>query len=250
MYYKFNRVGIKFEARQLLQNKSLWFRSFLTILPALILTNISSQFQTYKYIYLIHKYGIKYFLHTLPNASTLYLTNLLYSLTFLSIPLLVAISGYFLNILRQKNPNFSSLYKEGFKNFGKYFLVCSMCGIIIGMASMFFLVPGIILSLVLSQTNYIIHDNPDLTLAQVIKISHLMTKGYKWQIFKMHISFIGWILLIPFSCGILSIYVYPYFEITKAMYYENLKKLSIENGVIAAEAFSPATDIEYMGNFQ
>lgn len=248
IYYTFNRIGIKSEAKQLLQNNSLWFKAFFTIFPVLIFANFSSQFQIYRYIYLIHKYGKNFFLQNLPKTSTIYLANLLYALTFLSIPFFISISGYFLNILRQKNPNFTSLYKETFKNFGNYFTISIISGIIIFASSMVFIIPGIIASIILSQINYIIHDNPDLTPTQVMKMSQLMTKGYKWQLLEMYVSFIGWYLLIPLTFGIISIYIYPYFEITKAMYYENLKKLAIENGVIAAEAFIPATEVKHMGN--
>lgn len=286
MYYKFNRAGVKNEAKHLLQSNSLWFKAFFTILPVLIFNSLSSQIQTTRYIYLMQRYGLKMFLQNIPKTSTLYLTNFLSAISLLSIPFFIAVSGYFLNILRQKNPSFTSLYKETFKNYGKYFTVSLVKAIIISAVSAIFIIPVIIsttifilqkhntfltsyklsaiilvfiilnfifitiLNIILSQMNYIIHDNPGLTPMQTIKMSVLMTKGYRWQIFELHISFAGWYLLVMLSLGILSIYVYPYFETAKAMYYENLKKLSIQNSVIAADAFVSTTSAEYMGNFQ
>ena len=75
---------------------------------------------------------------------------------------------------------------------------------------------------------------------EAIEISKRMTNGFKGDLFSMYFSFIGWYILVGLTGGILSIYVTPYVETTAAMYYENLKRYSIENGIVAPEAFGIA----------
>ena len=85
---------------------------------------------------------------------------------------------------------------------------------------------------------------------EAIEISKRMTNGFKGDLFSMYLSFIGWYILVGLTGGILSIYVTPYVETTAAMYYENLKRYSIENGIVAPEAFgiAPVTGGAQDGN--
>ena len=50
-------------------------------------------------------------------------------------------------------------------------------------------------------------------------------KGYKWQLFCLDFSFIGWILLGALCCGIGTLWVTPYQQAARANFYENLKAL-------------------------
>ena len=56
-----------------------------------------------------------------------------------------------------------------------------------------------------------------------LKISREMMQGYKWNYFVFGLSFLGWILLVPFTLGILLIWLYPYMTVATAIYYERLK---------------------------
>lgn len=51
-----------------------------------------------------------------------------------------------------------------------------------------------------------------------------LIKGYKWQLFKLQLSFLGWFLLTILSFGILSFYVVPYFTMSNLCFYEMLRK--------------------------
>ena len=44
-----------------------------------------------------------------------------------------------------------------------------------------------------------------------------MMHGYKGELFVLYLSFIGWMILSSFTCGLLYVlYVGPYIEMTKA----------------------------------
>lgn len=171
-------------------------------------------------------------------------------ITLLLIPFTIAASGYYLNHIRGFNPEWKSLYKEGIDNYGSYLVTGVLVNVFTFLWSLLFVVPGIIKSLAYSQANYVIHDNPRLKGKEAIEISKRMTNGFKGDLFSMYLSFIGWYILVGLTCGILSIYVTTYVETTAAMYYENLKRYSIENGIVAPEAFgiAPVTGGAQGGN--
>ena len=68
---------------------------------------------------------------------------------------------------------------------------------------------------------YILADNPDMECKEVFAMTKKMMTGYKWEVFVLIISFIGWDLLSICTCGILSIfYVEPYKAYTLAAFYK------------------------------
>jgi uncharacterized membrane protein len=67
-------------------------------------------------------------------------------------------------------------------------------------------------------------DNTKLKTMDVIKKSWNMMNGHKADFFELILSFIGWFLLCLFI--IPMIYVIPYFILTVAIFYEELKKLN------------------------
>ena len=54
-------------------------------------------------------------------------------------------------------------------------------------------------------------------------------KGYKADYFVFMLSFLGWILLGVLTLGILYIWLYPYMETAKILYYEKLKEIKSSN---------------------
>ena len=55
--------------------------------------------------------------------------------------------------------------------------------------------------------------------------SREMMKGYKMDYFVFQLSFLGWYLLIPFTLGIILIWLEPYVLVANTLYYEKLKSL-------------------------
>lgn len=85
-----------------------------------------------------------------------------------------------------------------------------------------FFIPGIIIALGLAMTSYLAVDT-DLGPIEVMKKSWEMMKGYKWNFFVLGLSFIGWYLLIPFTLGLLLIWLIPYVTVAQTIYYDELK---------------------------
>lgn len=222
-----NRPAIKAEAKSFIgQNARWWKMTLATILLYLLDGGIS--------IYVNIATAVN---RDDPSTTVGYSSSVI---TLLLIPFTIAASGYYLNHIRGFNPEWKSLYKEGIDNYGSYLVTGVLVNVFTFLWSLLFVVPGIIKALAYSQAKYVIHDNPRLKGKEAIEISKRMTNGFKGDLFSMCLSFIGWYILVGLTGGILAIYVTPYVETTAAMYYENLKRYSIENGIVAPEAFGIA----------
>lgn len=222
-----NRPAIKAEAKRFIGQNARWWKMTLATIALYLLNGGIS-------IYVNIATAIN---HDDPSTTVGYSSSII---TLLLIPFTIAASGYYLNHIRGFNPEWKSLYKEGIDNYGSYLVTGVLVNVFTFLWSLLFVVPGIIKSLAYSQANYVIHDNPRLKGKEAIEISKRMTNGFKGDLFSMYLSFIGWYILVGLTGGILSIYVTPYVETTAAMYYENLKRYSIENGIVAPEAFGIA----------
>ena len=92
-------------------------------------------------------------------------------------------------------------------------------------------VVGIIKSYAYSLVPYIIYENPNLTPNQAITLSRKLTHGYKWQLFVLELSFIGWGLLSALTLGIVGVlYVNPYMGLSYAGAYEQIKWAALQDG--------------------
>lgn len=232
-----NRPAIKAEAKSFIGQNARWWKMTLATIALYLLNGGIS-------IYVNIVTAIN---HDDPSTTVGYSSSVI---TLLLIPFTIAASGYYLNHIRGFNPEWKSLYKEGIDNYGSYLVTGVLVNVFTVLWSLLFVVPGIIKAIAYSQAKYVIHDNPRLKGKEAIEISKRMTNGFKGDLFSMYLSFIGWYILVGLTGGILSIYVTPYVETTAAMYYENLKRYSIENGIVAPEAFgiAPVTGGAQGGN--
>jgi uncharacterized membrane protein len=90
---------------------------------------------------------------------------------------------------------------------------------------------------------YILAENPGMSAKECIKKSMEMTNGHKWELFVLELSFIGWMFLMPFTLGILSIWLLPYMSATFANAYESLKPVEVAPAVEEPVA-EPTENIE------
>lgn len=79
------------------------------------------------------------------------------------------------------------------------------------------LIPLWVKSYAYRMVPYILAKDPSVTGIRVLKLSDMMTKGFKGKMFSLDLSFIGWAILSVFTIGILGIfYVNPYKHCTDA----------------------------------
>lgn len=86
-----------------------------------------------------------------------------------------------------------------------------------------------------SMTPFILTDNPGIGYERALKLSMAMTDGYKWQMFVLYLSFIGWALLAILTFGLGFIFLTPYIQATRAALYVKLRDSAINNGLTSPE---------------
>ena len=129
-----------------------------------------------------------------------------------------------LHIVRASNVKIEMLF-DGFKIFGKAFLLYILNGIFTFLWSLLFIIPGIIKTYSYSMSYYIFLE---------------MMKGNKWRLFCLHFSFIGWGLLTLLTFGILIFWVQPYMQTAQAEFYQSLlPETEPDSTTVNADPFAP-----------
>jgi uncharacterized membrane protein len=145
-------------------------------------------------------------------------------------PLTVGLIIYCMNLINTREKVDVATAFKGFSIFGPALATFLWDLLWVYLWMLLFFIPGIIKGYAYSQCLYIIADNPNIGARQALKISMRMTQGYKWKIFVMYLSFIGWSLLCVLSLYIGFLWLVPYMELTMTNMYYKLKELSLESG--------------------
>lgn len=111
---------------------------------------------------------------------------------------------------------------DGFKEFGKSFVLALLEAVFVGLWTLLLIVPGIMAAYSYSMAYYIAIDNPDLDANECISKSKAMMRGYRWDLFCLQFSYIGWIILCILTLGILMLWVGPKMECAKYAFYCDL----------------------------
>lgn len=153
---------------------------------------------------------------------------------FIFPPLIVGLSYVTLAIYRAKVTSIDDFFQQGFTNYLRNLGGILWLNLFVFLWSLLFLIPGIIKSFAYFATPYLLAEYPNLGATEALKVSMRMTDGYKMDIFVMHLSFIGWFLLNTISLGIVGIfYGQPYFSLSLAGLYDDLKEEAIRQGRIS-----------------
>ncbi len=103
-------------------------------------------------------------------------------------------------------------------------LVSLLTGLIIIGCSILLVIPGIIAAIGFTFYQEVCADNIEMKPTEIVKKAWETTKGHKWELFVLGLSFIGWEIVAGFTFGILFIWLVPYMTVTMTLAYEELKK--------------------------
>ena len=111
---------------------------------------------------------------------------------------------------------------DGFGFFWRIILLRLVVFVLIFLWSLLLIVPGIIAAYRYSLSTYVLLDHPEYGVMDCIRESKALTSGRKAELFKLDLSFLGWLLLssLPYIGYMISVWVTPYYTLTQAMYYE------------------------------
>ena len=120
--------------------------------------------------------------------------------------------------------NINLIYLNGIKN-QRIFLVNLLQCVFIFLWALLLIVPGIIKAFAYSLVPFLLADDKykDLGYKAVLQKSEEMMNGHKMDYFVFNLSFIGWALLIPFTFGLILIWLAPYYTTAKTKFLNDIK---------------------------
>jgi uncharacterized membrane protein len=129
-----------------------------------------------------------------------------------------------LRFRRGREDTVNEMISAGFKeDYGRVLGIMLLGTLFIILWCLLLIIPGIIKAYAYAMVPYIAEDNPELGPRDCLKRSEALMYGHKMDLFILHLSFIGWILLGFLSLGIGLLWVAPWIEMTQIRFYEELK---------------------------
>ncbi len=145
----------------------------------------------------------------------------------------------YLNISRGFEPKIENIF-EGFKKcYGKSLVAYILVSIFTFLWSLLFVIPGIMKAYSYSQTYNILADHPEMSGKDAIDESKRIMQGNRWRLFCLQFSFIGWFLLSVCTCGILLLWVWPYYQQAVIEFYESIK----DQGTAFEQTYQQTIDV-------
>lgn len=137
-------------------------------------------------------------------------------------PFLVGLSIFYLSIVRDKKAKIEQIF-EGFNYFLTSLVTHLLSTLFILFGMIFLIIPGIIISLSLSMSYFIIADNRKIRATDALKKSRKIMQGHKWSLFCLGLKFMLLAICCIFTLGIGFIFLLPYIYVSLANFYERIK---------------------------
>jgi len=116
----------------------------------------------------------------------------------------------YIGVIKDENPDIQDILLVGFKtNYVRNLVTSLLQSIYTFLWALLLIIPGIIKAYAYSMAFYLLYKEPELQAADAITKSKEYTKGYKMDLFLLHLSYIGWYILSIFTLGILLFWVVP-----------------------------------------
>lgn len=131
---------------------------------------------------------------------------------------LIGYNKFNIDIIDGKGAEIGTMF-SGFKIFFKAFGLRLFQDLFIFLWSLLLWIPGIIARYRYAMAPYIMSENHEMGIREAVNLSKKMMKGYKWRLFCLNLSFIGWLLLSVMTCGILFFRTLPYIHAANAAFY-------------------------------
>lgn len=139
----------------------------------------------------------------------------------LLIPLGIGLYSYLVEFIN--NDNFDkNLIFEPYERTVNVIGASLLVSLLVIVGCICFIIPGIYLAFSYAMVPYLLATRKDLTITETLELSRKMMDGHKFDYFVLSISFIGWIILVPFTLGILLIWLYPYMMTATTKFFMNI----------------------------
>lgn len=125
------------------------------------------------------------------------------------------------------------MFGAGFtERYGRVLAQALLTTIYVLLWSLLLLIPGIVKAYSYALTYYIAEEHPELAPDTCIERSMAMMRGHKWELFMLHLSFLGW-WLVAFILGVFTfgiglivgmLWLIPWMKMAEVQFYEQLKQ--------------------------
>lgn len=159
-------------------------------------------------------------IHMRPITLSISILGLIFLL--LGGPVRQGLCRYLLDLFQRDHPRFSTLFSQ-FDRYTDGLCLLLLQRLFIFLWSLLFLIPGIIAAYRYAMAPFIMAEDPECTASEAIRRSKEMMNGHKFDLFCLHLSFIGWALLCAFTFGIGYIFLNPYTNAADASFYRELR---------------------------
>jgi len=139
---------------------------------------------------------------------------------FLNGPMDIGLADVFLRIRDGQPAEIGNLFSGFRSSYMDNVWLGLRCRIFVFLWTLLLIVPGILKSYSYSMIYYIRNDRPNMNAEDTMKESEELMRGYRWKLFCLQFSFIGWLILGIFTLGILYfVYVIPKMNAATAEFY-------------------------------
>ena len=222
-----DRASLKQESKALLKTARVnpYLFTLLVLAVTLVVSGISNYMNMddeFAYLYSV-QYGIDLSflaLHRAFPALVVLFVSVVCAL--LNMVLEAGVSLYHLGIRRGEEMPYVTLF-DGFSFAGKLILLALVQYIFIFLWTLLFIIPGFIAAYRYRFAVYNLCENPDMGVMEAINMSKAQTAGFKWQLFVLDLSFIGWRILSGLTLNILAIWLNPYIVQTDVGFFQQIK---------------------------
>jgi uncharacterized membrane protein len=137
-------------------------------------------------------------------------------------PFALGAAIFSLSVARGKEARVEQIF-QGFTHFSNALVAYLLILLYVFLWALLLIVPGIIAALGYSMTFYIMADDPQLQPQDALKKSKTMMNGYKMKLFLLDLRFFLLALLCILTLGIGFLWLIPYYHVTMAKFYDDLK---------------------------
>lgn len=129
---------------------------------------------------------------------------------------------YLLMLRDGQQPQVSVLF-DYFDVFATGFLQSFLRKLYVFLWSLLLIIPGFVAHYRYAMTPFILAERPELRPSQALRLSSSMMEGYKWQLFCLDLSFIGWFIVSALTRNLGFLAMNPYISQSHAVFYRYLR---------------------------
>lgn len=221
-----NRAQLKAEAKTITKNAavSAYVFTFIYLVISFVLSLVS-ELATGDIAAELSYYADMDIAFPTLGLSPVLVTFLSILISLVSVVLSAGYLIYNMGVRKGRTMPYATLF-DGFTFVGKIIVLEILIFAYVFLWSLLFFIPGIIAGYRYRFALYNLCENPQLTASEALRVSKAQTRGYKWELFVLDLSFLGWNFLCALTMGILSIWIMPYIQQTDVGYFEAIKRAS------------------------